>query len=178
LPSKSPNAAVNVALDRLRRIAACITDRPVFASGYRASPEPHHFSFAPLQRDVPLRTRHGSRRVLLTMKQEYAVDHDEGRRLFEVRTTGYSYRLLDREGREILAYHWHPVGISPITFPHLHLTRFRPIDLSLDSDPLALAEMHLPTGFGTLEDIVRLLITEFAVEPRRSDWAEILAAVT
>jgi hypothetical protein len=34
--------------------------------------------------------------------------------------------------------------------------------------------MHLPTGFITLADIVRLLIDEFGVEPLRADWRDVL----
>lgn len=39
---------------------------------------------------------------------------------------------------------------------------------------ITLADMHIPTGFVTLADIVRLLIAEFGVEPRRSDWQRVL----
>jgi hypothetical protein len=34
--------------------------------------------------------------------------------------------------------------------------------------------MHLPTGFFSLEDIVRLLIDEFGIVPQRDDWREII----
>jgi hypothetical protein len=50
----------------------------------------------------------------------------------------------------------------------------RPIDVGEGVDPVALAEMHLPTGFVTFEEIVRLLIAEFGIESRRADWEAIL----
>ncbi len=87
----------------------------------------------------------------------------------------YEYQVLDREEREILAFHWHPVGLSDVTDPHLHLTsRLNPIDMGRDQDPLPLADMHIPTGFITLEDVVRLLITEFDIRPRCTDWDDLL----
>ncbi len=96
---------------------------------------------------------------------------------FEVRTIGYRYRVLDPLDREVLSYHWHPTGVSPITYPHLHLSRrLSPLDLGPHQEPAALGEMHLPTGFVTLADVVRLLITEFGVAPRRANWEAILAA--
>jgi hypothetical protein len=36
--------------------------------------------------------------------------------------------------------------------------------------------MHLPTGPVSLADVVRLLIMEFDVAPRRPDWQAILRA--
>lgn len=87
----------------------------------------------------------------------------------------YTYRLLNIEEREILAFHWHPSGLSDVTDPHLHLSsRLNPIDMGRNQDPLPLAGMHIPTGFVTLEDVVRLLITEFGVRPRHSDWDTVL----
>ena len=95
-----------------------------------------------------------------------------------VHPRGYRFHLLDRDDREILAYHWHPEGVSPITEPHLHLSgRLRPLDAGDRVAPLALGEMHLPTGVVTLAQVVRWLITEFEVRPRRDDWETVLSNV-
>jgi len=92
-----------------------------------------------------------------------------------VETTGYLYEINDRDGREILAYHWHPEGVSPITEPHLHLSgRLRPFDLGDRDTAVRLGGMHLPTGIVTLARMVHLLIAEFGAEPRRADWQAIL----
>lgn len=98
---------------------------------------------------------------------------------YEVQTTRYRYEVQDRLGREIVAYHWHPVSQSPVTYPHLHLSgRLPPLDVGPRDDPIALGKIHLPTGgLVTLTDVVRLLITEFGVAPRRPDWAAVLEAV-
>jgi hypothetical protein len=87
----------------------------------------------------------------------------------------YEYRLLGEDRHEIVAFHWHPVGLSNVTDPHLHLSsRLNPIELGRNRAPLSLADMHIPTGFVTLEDVVRILITEFGITPRRDDWDALL----
>lgn len=94
---------------------------------------------------------------------------------YRVQTVSYEYQALSREEHEILAFHWHPIGLSDVTDPHLHISsRLNPIEMGRDQDLLPLAEMRLPTGFVTLEDVVRLLIAEFGIRPRRPDWDAIL----
>ncbi len=66
--------------------------------------------------------------------------------------------------------------MSHVIYPHLHLTRrIKPISLGDDLEPLAVAKIHIPTGMISIEDLVRLLITELDVEPRRPDWNALLA---
>ena len=141
---------------------------------------PLEFSFAPIGEPVLLRSAAGTRLILLRMSSQYAIDAGEADNgPFSVRSVGYFYEVRDRQEREVLSYHWHPVGRSPIIHPHLHLSgRLAPLDTGPRDAPIAFGEMHLPTGGPvTLTDIVRLLITEFGVPPRRADWAAILADV-
>ena len=106
----------------------------------------------------------------------FAIDqHGERHPSQTVRIVSYEYRLLDPDQREIIAFHWHPTGLSNVTDPHLHLSsQLKPIEMGRSQEPLALADMHIPTGFVTLEDVVRLLITEFGISPRRDDWDRLL----
>lgn len=114
----------------------------------------------------------------LIARLEYRVDPaGDGGQDFQVHTTNYRYHILDRDGREILAYHWHPDGVSSVTEPHLHLSgQLRPLDAGRRAVPIPLGEMHLPTGIVSLAQVVRLLITEFGVEPRRDDWETVLSS--
>jgi len=110
----------------------------------------------------------------ITIEYEVVSVSDEST-VYRVVPVYYAYELLDREERELVAYHWHPAGISPVTDPHLHLSgRLAPLDLGPGDAPIPFGEMHLPTGPVTLADVVRLAITEFAVTPRRSDWETVL----
>ncbi len=82
--------------------------------------------------------------------------------------TSYFYALRDSEGREIVAYHWHPDSRSSIRFPQLHLGAGGQIGRE------ELQKSHIPTGYIELEDVIGLAIREFGVRPRRDDWAEVL----
>jgi len=103
----------------------------------------------------------------------YAIER--GGEGFVVREHGYVHQLLDVDEREILAYHWHPTGVSPVTWPHLRLSgRLPPLDVGRGQASISLGGKHLTTGPINLSDFVRLLITEFDVQPRRADWAAVL----
>jgi hypothetical protein len=87
-------------------------------------------------------------------------------RAWWVSTVGYEFRLSYRDEHEILAYHWHPAGNSPVVIPHLHIGgQTTPIDLS---------KAHLPTGHITLIAVLRLAIADLGVQPLRPDWGTIL----
>jgi hypothetical protein len=91
-----------------------------------------------------------------------------------VALVGYSYRVLDGMEKELLAYHLHTQGPSPIVDPHLHVSGIWRTDLATSSRAPELDDLHLPTGGISLSDVVRLLIVEFGVEPRRPDWESVL----
>jgi hypothetical protein len=93
-----------------------------------------------------------------------------------IRLQEYRMSVTESDEREILAYHWHPHGQSPVTVPHLHVSgRIPPIQIA-PGEAVALADMHLPTGYVGLADVVRLLIVEFRVVPRRHDWESVLTS--
>lgn len=83
-------------------------------------------------------------------------------------TIGYRYALEDREGRALVSYHWHPHGPSPVTTPRLHLGS------RLVRPGVPFGGVHLPTGFVTLADVIRVVMVELGVEPRRDDWEAVL----
>jgi hypothetical protein len=91
-----------------------------------------------------------------------------GRRRWSVETTAYMYTLFDHDMNEILGYHWHPISRSLIAAPHMHLQAGARVGLQ------GLLGAHLPTGHVTLAQVVRCLIEELGVEPRRADWGAVL----
>jgi hypothetical protein len=80
---------------------------------------------------------------------------------------GYWYELSYADERELLAYHWHPGGVSPITWPHLHV--------SAPVAPIDLTRGHLPTGPVSLPAVLRCAIGDLGVRPSRRDWAAVRA---
>lgn len=134
------------------------------SGGYHVAEAPHALMLAGGEA-VQLRGRND---LSLWVHQNYRVVELEGRgRSWTVRTVGYVYRLV-AGGRELVAYHWHPRGRSPHTFPHMHLGPAAEIGFT------DIGRAHLPTGRIGLADVLRLAIRDLGVEPRRDDWREVL----
>jgi hypothetical protein len=110
-------------------------------------------------------------RLFLTVTMHYRIMPAEGQRgPWKVSTAAYFYALEDGDGREIVAYHWHPEGNSPVVTPHLHLGAGAQVGRPEFDD----RDMHLPTDRVSIEQVIRLAIEGFKVRPRRQDWRDIL----
>jgi hypothetical protein len=94
----------------------------------------------------------------------------------DVRTAGYDYALLDRDGVELLAYHWHPgETVRGPDVPHLHVSAaLRPNRSSRTPVILPLDKRHLVTGPVTLAGFLAMLVAEFGVVPLVTDWQRLL----
>ena len=137
-------------------------------TGIHPDHAPHTIDF--LGRDVVrLERNRGRLPIFFLLSQGYTLDR-EANGLWSARTTRWVYQVKNAERRELFAYHWHPIGRSHVTTPHLHI--------SGRTEPSELAQAHYPTGPVTLADVVRLLIADFQVRPRRTDWQRILDRVT
>ncbi|MGH3088110.1 MAG: hypothetical protein ACRDSJ_12420 [Rubrobacteraceae bacterium] len=111
----------------------------------------------------------GEKRIGLSSFFWYRAVRAEGERgEWKIRTTAYYHTLEDESRREIIAYHWHPEQPGPIDFPHLHL------GAGIGAEMGEVYKAHIPTGRVSLEDVIRLAIRDFGVEPQRDDWREIL----
>jgi hypothetical protein len=98
--------------------------------------------------------------MFLSFLHYYRIVEDAGPRgPWRVITTAYYYALEDADLQEIIAFHWHPNQRSPVHYPHLHLGAGAKI-----GHPL-LQNAHIPTGPITIEDVLRLAITDLGVEP-------------
>ena len=135
------------------------------SGGYHVADAPHALMLADGDA-APLRSLND---LSLWIHLNYRVVALDGRRRsWGVRTTGYVYQLRAGE-RELLAYHWHPRGLSPHTAPHMHLGAAAELGFA------DLGSAHLPTGHIGLDDVLRLAIRDLGVEPRRGDWRQVLA---
>jgi hypothetical protein len=159
-------------LDGLRPIVACVTDRPLFASRVTATSDRYGVAFRPIDRPAFIALGARQRLLLLVDLQIDVKVGPSGD--VSTQIAAYHYHVLDRDEREIIAFHWHPEGVSPIRFPHLHLSSTIGRVPLPGGSSVDLAGMHLPTGSIALADVVRLLIVEFRAVPRRDDWEAIL----
>lgn len=96
------------------------------------------------------------------------VDVADEQDRYRVMTTGYLYALDDRDGFEVLAFHWHPEQRSDRHAPHLHL------GAGAGVGRIEVARAHIPTGYVTLAQVIRFAIEDLDVEPGRPDWRAVL----
>ena len=147
---------------------SCVSDAVVsVGGGYYPAETAHILEF---NRGNPARIR-GTSRLWLYFQQYYRiVRSDISSDLWTVLEEGYEYSIMDTDQREVLAYHWHPVGQSSFISQHIHIGH------GATTTREELNSAHLPTGYVSLADIIRLLIRDFRATPRRGDWQSILSA--
>ena len=119
------------------------------------------------------------RRAVFSLRfaHEYRIAQRAGK--WEVQTTAYAYWLQDRQGNELLLYQWSTAAESKVTTPHLHiraiakLTEANLPEVHLPSTSgeavQRLSRAHLPTGYITLAEILRMAIDDLGVEPLEAD---------
>jgi hypothetical protein len=83
----------------------------------------------------------------------------------EATTAGWVYEVLTGSDRPTFDFHWHPSS-GRVTWPHLHAYGV--------NESVELHKLHPPTGTITAGAVVRFLIEDLDVLPRRSDWQAIL----
>lgn len=98
------------------------------------------------------------------------------KRQWRVTTRMYEYRLLDRDQTELLVYHWQPgADFGGPDYPHVHVSATLNARVDAITElPIDLHALHIATGRVSLEAVVRMLIDEFHIKPRRVDWRELL----
>jgi hypothetical protein len=168
LAGSSPAEAVANFVRPLQLAASCVTREVLDVhGGYHPAASPHALT---LGAEEPARLQ-GPGELALSVTLHYRIVEAPGARgPWKVSTAGYLYAVDDAEGREVLAYHWHPHGRRDVTAPHLHLGAGAMVGRE------RLVDAHLPTGRVALEALIRCAIAELDVEPLRSDWHEVLDA--
>ncbi len=174
MAGRTPAVAVNNFLEPLQQTLDCVTNGVIDVSGgYYVRDEPH---LATLNGGLPARlfTRYDPP-LALTVKMHCRVVEATGARgPWKVQTAGWSYAIRsieDDHGRELVSVHWHPSGASAVTWPHMHVR-----DELLSDTAEVFAGAHFPSGRVALEEVIRLLIEDLGVEPRRDDWEEVLGS--
>jgi hypothetical protein len=93
-----------------------------------------------------------------------------GHERFKVSTRGYMYAIeLASDGSEVMAFHWHPNGTSPIRVPHYHFG-----EEAIAPSGVFLARAHIPSPRVSFEQVIRTLVEDVRVPALREDWDECL----
>ena len=167
---RTPAEAVNSYLASIQLAVSCVSDAVVTVrGGYYPSESSHALT---MYENRPVRLG-GASRLWFQLRQYYQIVESESPSAsWTVTETGYRYAVIDDEGRDVFEYHWHPVGQSPIIAPHLHIGHG-----AMAARP-EIGDVHLPTGQVSISDILRMLIRDFSVTPRREDWESVLNEVS
>lgn len=165
MAARTPYAAVHDFAADMQLACSCITQAGFQAEAYREGVGSYS---ANLNRGLPVALIGDGPLHLVVLLQYKVVEDKDHRRSWALQIEGYAYRLLDASGAEMFAYHWHPQGPSSLLRPHLHL------GAGMGRLLRVATRAHLSTGPVALEDILRLVITEFGVTPRRADWDTVL----
>jgi len=110
----------------------------------------------------------GESRLTLSVSEHYNITNDPDMGWQVQRAAYFFYAVGRHDTGELLAYHWHPLGKSPVVSPHLH------VRANIQLGERWLGKVHLPTGPIELEDVVALTIEELGAEPLREDWELLL----
>jgi hypothetical protein len=111
----------------------------------------------------------GARTYFLAFSQQYKIIKDEKNGPLRVTTLYYKYAIETQQAEEIIGYHWHPDGASPIKYAHLHLGPGAQIGRAELN-----GKAHFPTGRVPFEDLVQLSIDVFGVNPDRTTWQSVV----
>jgi hypothetical protein len=163
LSGRTAQEAARNFLTPLKAAVGCVTREGFVARGTRVAGQQQtaHFrdGFAILNR------RHGQP-VSLELYHRYVVHEVEGNRgPWNASTVEYVYEISDERDDLIAAWHWHPSTTQTddqIRWPHVHAYGAR--------DRLTLHKPHLPTSRISIEAVIRFLIQDLDVVPRRIDW--------
>src|SRR3954452_8454640 len=155
LVAATPDDARAAFVASMRRACGWLTDEPLLDS-LESSATAFLLTFR--GRHATLESRNGYR-LRWRVSHVFRVIPAPGQQgMWQAQTTAYVYELRLVGGADLIAYHWHPRGISGITWPHAHLhTLTAPVDLS---------RTHFPTGRIALEAVVRYAIMELKVPLR------------
>jgi hypothetical protein len=122
-----------------------ITDARLSLIHRKSKPQFAQFAFAFRdEREIAMAAPLFGCNLFLALSQQLEAEQ-EAEKTWRLRTLEYSYHLLEEPNPDS---RW---------------------IIKLDFDKL-----HLSTGWVTVEEVVRFLITEIGVKPKRSDWNEIL----
>lgn len=94
--------------------------------------------------------------------------------LYRLRTLAYAYRITDGptfKHKWLTRWEYNPLGqTAPYPRHHIHV----PFEIEWNRRKLSFEDLHLPSGWITIEEVIRFLIQELEVTPESSDWDAIL----
>jgi hypothetical protein len=166
LAGRTPRAALAAFVDPLQQALSCVTRANLV---YREPWPGQVQALGASEEPIRLATTSGGPAPWLYLEQQYELVEVPGERgPWKVTTRAYRYRIDSAAGDELVLWHWHPTDRQGRHHrqprPHLH------------AQVGELRGRHLLTGRVGLESVIRVLLDDFDVRPRRDDWQAVLDA--
>jgi hypothetical protein len=90
---------------------------------------------------------------------------------WKLKTTQYAYRIQASDNpKDNDCLRWEYVSRKVRDKQHCRNHFQTPITFSLGKQKISLEDSHLPTGWVTIEEIIRFLITDMGVPPKQDGW--------
>lgn len=165
MAGRNPDAAFRNYKSPIGRALDCITPAQV-THNFAGRPNADYWLALADGQPVPLSGKY--RPLELTIQQRFRIVEAQGDRgPFRATITEYVYMISERDGPEIISYHYHADAGSK--HPHLHL-KSGAGDLRQEFSQ----HSHMPSGRVSIEHVIGALIREFGVAPRKDDWEHVL----
>jgi hypothetical protein len=166
LAGRTQVEALAAFIDPLQRALSCVTlANLVYRRPWRDAVQALGVSEEPIRLPV---SSGGSALSLYVEQQYQVVEAPDEQGPWKIATRAYRYRIDSAAGAELILWHWHPRDREGRPHrrprPHLH------------AQVGELRGRHLLTGRVSLEAVIRVLLDEFDVRPRRDDWRSVLDA--
>lgn len=170
MAGRTPAQAFDAFREPIQKALACISD-----AVFRTSPRPrepgevHAITTARQREDYVSLT--GPHRLSVSATIHYSIEKtdDPDRGPWKVCTRGYWYHIVTEDQAEVILFHWHPDSQSDLPWPHAHVGSSQ-----ITSHAVLSGFKHVPTGRVSLESVIRSLITDMGVVPKRPGWEAVL----
>jgi hypothetical protein len=166
LAGRTTHEALAAFLGPMQRALSCVTPAVLV----HRPPVPGHVQALGVSEEpIRLTTTGGGPAPRLYLEQQYELVEAPGEHgPWKVTTRAYRYRIDSPAGTELVLWHWHPGDRQGNPHrrprPHLH------------AQVGELRGRHLLTGRVSMEAVIRVLLDDFDVRPRRSNWRSVLDA--
>ncbi len=173
MPGKKPYEAFSAFVEPLADALSCIAVTKIQTSdrGKESLDRVHQLHLTGVVNDGYVKLA-GSAHLELRARMYYQIIRDDrdGYGPYRISTRGYDYSLCTADRAAILDFHWHPLGQSHETRPHVHIG-----STQLRADSVLTNKQHIGTGRITFEGAIREALA-LGAGPVRADWDERLNA--
>lgn len=165
--ARNRNTALAEYQQEIEDILGCIAAPKVFS--YPTGSDDYLLICKDTSGDTRLRAKKGKEVWPLEISQRIQIVDEDN---FRISTLRYYYVFwTPRADERVIDWHYHRRKTNTVE-AHLHIRD----DVRHRAGGHALVDLHIPTGRVPLEDIVRFLIQEQNLSPRKTNWKDILDA--